>query len=105
MPVLSLSGRLLRRVQGLSELIGEYRAGPRRSPQRQQGGLWGQEKLHLMVPVHSPHIAICGTLREFVAVFCIMRVLLLSLKKPVLKSSVKESDHNIIFSFTEGRIP
>ena len=70
MPVLSLSGRLLRRVQGLSELIGEYRAGPHRSPQRQQGGLWGQEKLHLMVPVHSPHIAICGTLREFVAVFC-----------------------------------
>ena len=66
MPVLSLSGRLLRRVQGLGELIGEYRADPRRSTQRQQGKMWGQEKLHLMVPVHSPHMAIYGTLREFV---------------------------------------
>lgn len=64
---------------------------PHRSPQRQQGGIWGQEKLHLMVPVHSPHIAIYGSLREFVAVFCIIHVYY--------------TGHNIIFSLTEGRIP
>lgn len=42
-----------------------------------------------MVPVHSPHIAIYRDLREFVAVFCIIRVLLLFLKKLVLKVLLK----------------
>ena len=86
MPVLSLSGRLLRRVQGLGELIWGVQSRPAQEHPEAAGKDVGAGEATFdgagPLPTHG-HL---WDLQRICAVFCIMLVLILFLKKQVVKS-------------------